>query len=139
MSESELLPYFLEIAKFDRIESSRTLRHCHTVPRYRVSHVVVVYQVRQRSVNHLSSSPYSAGHLSVYCWLDAVVFKEVRGNIVYSCSQLFNRVVGKADTTLFRKGSQDFPLITRMAWRVDDSQSHLHSSLSINCIKICVP
>jgi hypothetical protein len=43
--ESELLPYLLEVGEFDRIESSWTLGHGHTIPRNRVSHVVVVDQI----------------------------------------------------------------------------------------------
>lgn len=43
---SELLSNLLEIAKFDRVKSSRTLGHSHAVPRYSVSHVVVINQVR---------------------------------------------------------------------------------------------
>lgn len=49
-NESELLPYLLEIAEFNRVKSSRTLGHRHTVSRNRVSHIVVVDQIHQRSL-----------------------------------------------------------------------------------------
>jgi len=81
--ESELLPYLLQIGELDWVESSRTLRHRHTVPRNRVSHVVVVDQILQRSLFDITStSPPLVHHLPVHSRLNVVVFQQMGSDII---------------------------------------------------------
>lgn len=92
--ESELLPYLLEVGEFDWIESSRALGHGHTISRNRVSHVVVVDQILQRSLFNITNfSPYLVHHLTVNGWFNVVVFQQMRSNIIDSWTQLLDAVV----------------------------------------------
>lgn len=82
---SKLLSDFLEVAKLDRVESSRTFSHCDTVPRNSVSHVIIIDVVAERSsLDVIVVVPAAIGHFAVDCGFDVVVFEEMRSDLVYS-------------------------------------------------------
>ena len=56
----------------------------------------------------------------------------MRSDVVDPGPELFDRVVRKADSALFGQSSEDLPLVARVAGRVDDSQTHLHSTFGID-------
>lgn len=139
-TESELLPYFLEVGELDWVESSRALSHSHTVSRNRVSHVVVVNQVLERSLLNITRTPPRLVHyLTVNRRLDVVVFQQVRSYAVDSRPQLLDTVVGQPHSALLGERPDDFPLLSRVAWGLNHFQTHLNSAFSVDLIISRVP
>jgi hypothetical protein len=68
------------------VEGGRALRHRDAVPRYCVSHVVVVDQVCEGRRLQVGGLAAAGCHLAVDGRLDEVVFQKVGGERVDACS-----------------------------------------------------